>query len=184
MLRFRSKELEKDKSLTLDVQGSILQKESFHQLLISRTLSVIVADNMLQRVIPDSSPARLIIDPMQRCSGPAEPLITFIVTRYIAITKSLHKGVSQPAHHRKSSDEYVAELNKLIVLVDEFLRVNQLDHGTAYTIVPDYLFFQSSIRLIEIQIHGSATSTVLSHLQETVALLEKYPLPSLLLMNF
>ena len=176
VLRFRSKELEKAMAAALDVRGSILQKESFHQLLISRTLAVIIADNMLRTSDSDLVLQDLSLIPCSDARALLKPLITFVVTRYIAITKALHKGVSQTDHHRKSSDEYFAKLNKLIVLVDEFLQVNELDHGAVYTIVPDYLFLQSSIRLVEIQIRESSPSTLLSHLQETVALLEKYPL--------
>ena len=176
VLRFRSRELEKAISIALELKGSILQKESFHQLLTARCLSVIVSKDMLGSSDFDAVLRDLSLIPCNDAGDLLRPIVAFVAMKYIAIKKMVLKGTSQSAARRESDNEYFAQINRLVVAIDDFLHVNQLDHGDVCTLAPDYLFLQSMVHLEQIQIGEDNVPVVASHLQEVMTLLGMYPL--------
>ena len=176
MLRFRSKELEKAISMAVELNGSVLQKESFQQLLTARTLSVIVKNDMLKSSDSDAVLRDLSLVPSNDARDLLRPLVSFVVTKYIVIIKPIHVKNSQPSGERESNDECLTQINRLVALVGEFLQVNQFDYGEVCSLAPDYLFLQSMVQLEQVQIREESTSAAVSHLQEMLALLERYPL--------
>ena len=176
VLRFRSKELEKAISVALELEGTVLQKESFHQLLTARCLSVIVSEDMLGSSDFDAVLGDLSLIPCNDASDLLRPLVAFVATKYIEIKKMLFKGASRLGDEREPNKEYFAQVNRLMVTIDDFLQNNQLDHGEISSLAPDYIFLQSMVHLEQIHLKEDDVSSVGSHLQEMMTLLGMYPL--------
>jgi hypothetical protein len=113
-----------------------------------------------------------------------QPIIAFAATKYIEIKKTIFKGASQLGGKREPNREYFAQINRLIVTIDGFLQINQLDHSEVYTLAPDYLFLQSMVHLEQIQNKEDNVPAVASHLQEVMTLLGMYPLSRLVSDQF
>ena len=184
VLRFRSKELEKAISVALELKGPILQKESFHQLLTARCLSVIVSEDLLGSSDFEAVLGDLSMIPCNDAGHLLQPIIAFAATKYIEIKKTIFKGASQLGGKREPNREYFAQINRLIVTIDGFLQINQLDHSEVYTLAPDYLFLQSMVHLEQIQNKEDNVPAVASHLQEVMTLLGMYPLSRLVSDQF
>ena len=184
VLRFRSKELEKAISAALELRGPILQKESFHQLLTARCLSVIVSNEMLGSSDFEAVLGDLSLIPCNDAGDLLQPIVAFAATKYIAIKKTAFKGTLLSAERREPDSQYFAKINRLVVAIDEFVQVNQLDHGDICILAPDYLFLQSMVHLEQVQIREDSTSAIFTHLQEVMTLLGKYPLSDFISHQF
>jgi len=118
----------------------------------------------------------LSLIPCNDASDLLQPVVGFVSTKYIEIKKTIFKGPSQLGGEREPSNEYFAQVNRLMVTVDDFLQINHLDHGEIYSLAPDYIFLQSMVHIEQIHLKQDNVSAVASHLQEMMTLLGMYPL--------